>query len=166
MKIKTISHLALQVKDMPAMLRFYREALGFQQVCDLTYDYVLDSLREHIPFTHGTEKDNLKAVEKSFADKAGKPWFIYLRMTENQLLELFYADESYDPACNRNSSYRHMSLEVENIEDAKRDLLTAGVELKTDIYMGPDKTKTLWIVDPEGNEIEFMEYTPDSLQLQ
>ena len=55
-----------------------------------------------------------------------------------------------------------MSLEGENIEETKRDLLNAGIQLKTDIYVGPDKTKTLWIADPEGNEIEFMEYTPDS----
>lgn len=58
--------------------------------------------------------------------------------------------------------YRHLSLEGENIEETKRDLLNAGIQLKTDIYVGPDKTKTLWIADPEGNEIEFMEYTPDS----
>lgn len=166
MKVKTISHLALQVKDMEAMLHFYRDALGFRLICDTTYDYVLDSLRAYIPFAREAELENLKAVEKSFAPKAGKPWFVYLRMTENQLLELFYADENYDPVCNQHCSYRHLSLEVENIEEAKRDLLRAGIQLKTDIYMGPDKTKTLWITDPEGNEIEFMEYTSDSLQLR
>lgn len=166
MKVKTISHLALQVKDMDAMLRFYRDALGFRLVCDTTYDLALNQIHKQIPNAHGEELAGLKATEEAFAAKAGQPWFVYLRMTDTQLLELFYADESFDPRCNKNCSYRHLSLEVEDIEGAKRSLLDAGVTLKTDIYMGADQTKTLWITDPEGNEIELMEYTPDSLQLR
>lgn len=166
MKVKTISHVAFMVKDMDAALRFYRDGLGFRPVCDITYDYVLDSLREGISHSTGAERAGLEAVEQGFRGKEGKPWFVYLRMTETQLLELFYADESYDGRCGPQGSYRHLSLEVEDIEAAKQDLLSHGVSLKTDIYMGPDHTKTLWIVDPDGNEIELMEYTPDSLQLK
>lgn len=165
MKVKTISHLAFQVKDMEAMLRFYRDALGFRQICDTTYDLALNHIQKQLESAAGPAREGLAAVEREFADKAGKPWFVYLRITDDQLLELFYADETSDSFRPDGGSYRHLSLEVEDIEQARRELLEAGVMLKTEVYIGADATKTLWITDPEGNEIELMEYTADSLQL-
>lgn len=35
----------------------------------------------------------------------------------------------------------------------------------TDIYKGPDGTYTMLVSDPDGNKIEFMQYTSESLQL-
>ena len=49
MKVKTISHLAFQVRDMEAMLHFYRDQLGFRQICDTTYDLALAHVRKQIP---------------------------------------------------------------------------------------------------------------------
>lgn len=166
MKVKTISHVAFMVKDMEVALRFYRDGLGFRPVCDITYDFVLNPIRKSISESTGAERAGYEAVEQTFRGKEGKPWFVYLRMTEDQLLELFYADDDYDNSLASKCSYRHLSLEVEDIEAAKHTLLDRGIQLKTDIYMGPDSTKTLWIVDPDGNEIELMEYTPDSLQMK
>lgn len=166
MKVKTISHVAFMVKDMEKALRFYHDGLGFELVCDTTYDLALNSIRRQIAESAGSERAGLEAVERTFHGKEGRPWFVYLRVAENQLLELFYADDGYDGGPASMGSYRHLSLEVEDIEAAKRSLLERGVPLKTDVYMGADNTKTLWIVDPDGNEIELMEYTPDSLQLR
>ena len=35
----------------------------------------------------------------------------------------------------------------------------------TDISMGMDHSRQAWVADPDGNQIELMEYGPDSLQL-
>ena len=39
-----------------------------------------------------------------------------------------------------------------------------GVEV-TDISTGMDNSRQAWIADPDGNQIELMEYGPASLQL-
>jgi hypothetical protein len=40
-----------------------------------------------------------------------------------------------------------------------------GIKLDKDIDLGPDGTYQLWIVDPDGNRIELMQYTEKSKQL-
>jgi hypothetical protein len=36
----------------------------------------------------------------------------------------------------------------------------------TEITMGMDHARQAWITDPDGNQIELMEYGPTSLQLR
>ena len=36
----------------------------------------------------------------------------------------------------------------------------------TEIAVGIDGSKECWIKDPDGNDIELMEYTRDSMQLK
>jgi hypothetical protein len=38
--------------------------------------------------------------------------------------------------------------------------------LVTKITMGMDNSKQCWVKDPDGNDIELMEYTPESYQLR
>ena len=35
----------------------------------------------------------------------------------------------------------------------------------TEIKLGMDKSRQAWIADPDGNQIELMEYGPASMQL-
>lgn len=165
MNVKTISHLAFQVRDMEAMLHFYRDQLGFKQICDTTYDLALARVRKQIPTAEGPALEGLKGVERNFAAKEGQPWFVYLRINDSQLLELFYPDEEYLAQAAGPGRYRHLSLEVDDIQKAHQDLVDAGVTIHSGPYTGADGTWTMWIADPEGNEIEIMEYTANSLQL-
>jgi catechol 2,3-dioxygenase-like lactoylglutathione lyase family enzyme len=63
------------------------------------------------------------------------------------------------------STYQHFCLEVKDIEAVARELNEKGVDV-TPLKVGMDHSKQIWIKDPDGNPIEFMEYTEQSLQIQ
>jgi catechol 2,3-dioxygenase-like lactoylglutathione lyase family enzyme len=60
--------------------------------------------------------------------------------------------------------YRHFCLEVTGLDEYCAELKTKGVPV-TDITMGMDNSRQAWITDPDGNQIELMEYGHSSLQL-
>lgn len=163
MTIKTISHVSLKVTDMTQALHFYQDILGFNLLCQKTYRFALSHLKKKLPDLDGEAKDDLLHMIHNFESKAEEPWFIYLKIANGQCLELFYAD-SKDSWSLPTAGYQHLSFETDDIHFLKEHLLKNHVELDTDIYMGPDNTYTMWVSDPDGNKIEFMEYTPSSLQ--
>ena len=63
----------------------------------------------------------------------------------------------------KGSRYRHLCFEVEDIEGYRRDLIQKGVNV-TEVKVGMDRSKQAWVKDPDGNDIELMEYTPESAQ--
>ena len=65
----------------------------------------------------------------------------------------------------KDGNIRHFAIEVEDV-DATRDLLMSkGVEV-TEKIMGIDHTLMVTCRDPNGNFIEFHQYTDKSLQLK
>ncbi len=162
--IKTISHIAFNVTDMERTLHFYHDILGFPFLCKKTYASALPTLQNQLQQLNPDMQAPIRNMIAEFEAKADEPWFIYLKVAKGQCLELFYADQK-NPCSPIPVGYQHLSLETDNIEEIKSLLLQNNVTLDTDIYIGPDNTKTMWISDPDGNKIEFMEYTPDSLQL-
>lgn len=135
MKMKTLAHLAFRVSDMEAALNFYCKGLGMKQ------KFMLD-------------------------DAQGRPWLTYLEIVPNQFLELFYDHDHLKSVSQTDEhiGYLHLSIEVEDIHAAREELEQKGLPIMRDIVLGPDHTYQFWTVDPDGNEIEFMEYTKDSLQ--
>jgi lactoylglutathione lyase len=63
------------------------------------------------------------------------------------------------------TQYRHFCLEVTGLDEYCRTLKSKGVDV-TEIKMGMDNSRQAWIADPDGNQIELMEYGPESLQIQ
>ena len=90
-----------------------------------------------------------------------------LEMAHHQFLEILLTRELLkEPASLADQyGYQHLAIEVENFQDTYEEMLHRGVKPDTDISQGPDYTCQFWIHDPEGNSIEFMEYSPLSLQL-
>lgn len=62
-------------------------------------------------------------------------------------------------------NYQHLCLEVSDINEAKEAVMKNGIKLDKDIDLGPDGAYQLWVVDPDGNRIELMQYTEKSKQL-
>ncbi len=60
--------------------------------------------------------------------------------------------------------YQHLCFEVTGLEQYKTQLESCGVEVSA-ITLGMDHSRQAWIHDPDGNAIELMEYTSESLQL-
>ena len=95
-----------------------------------------------------------------FINDAGKRFGVYLHAGGRGFVEMFQGEVGA-PA--QNPSYRHMCLEVENIQEAVKALKAKGVEV-TAPKLGSDHSWQAWIADPDGNRIELHAYTPESKQ--
>jgi lactoylglutathione lyase len=94
----------------------------------------------------------------------GSLWLIYLRITDDQYLELFPgASEDQAPADGTNG-VNHFCLTVEGIEGVVERIVAAGIEIFRPLKTGADANRQAWIKDPDGNRIELMEMNPDGLQ--
>ena len=97
-------------------------------------------------------------------DRDGRLWLLYLRVTDNQFLEVF-SEGVGERAAERDAvGYNHLCLEVADIDVALRELADAGVPIAREKQMGQDGNWQAWIEDPDGHRIELMQMMPDSLQ--
>lgn len=105
---------------------------------------------------------NILSLKKVFEinDDKGNPWIIYLKICDGQFLELFYG---YPQAC-KDTSYSHLCLEVDNINEIAEKLSVNNIKLDVEPVQGKDLNYQCWARDPDGNRIEFMQMHPDSPQ--
>jgi catechol 2,3-dioxygenase-like lactoylglutathione lyase family enzyme len=61
-------------------------------------------------------------------------------------------------------TYQHFCLEIDGLETYCASLVGRGLAV-TEITTGIDFSRQAWVKDPDGNDIELMEYTNRSLQL-
>lgn len=163
MNIKSYSHIAFQVKEMEAMLQFYCEGLGMKQKFVLTADDIVAYAQQDTSELTEAAKAHIEAAKAM----QGKPLIVYVEMAPQQFLEFFYV---YEPLMQQKKleecyGYQHLAIEVDDIEETYREVVKNGITPDTEIAQGSDYTKQFWIHDPEGNRIEFMEYTSKSLQI-
>jgi catechol 2,3-dioxygenase-like lactoylglutathione lyase family enzyme len=98
----------------------------------------------------------------------GEAWIVYLRINDDQYLELFPGGEGpWSPRGNGTGIF-HMCLTVDNLDEAEARLAKAGVNLSQPRKPGKglDNNRGMWIADPDGNQIEIMEMAPDCIQVQ
>lgn len=91
----------------------------------------------------------------------GSLWLYYVRVATGQYVELFPKDVA---AQHQDMSYKHLSITVENAQQAYETLTARGVHL-TPPKKGQCGAIQFWGEDPDGNKIEFMELCPDSQQM-
>ena len=95
----------------------------------------------------------------------GSPWLIYLRINDDQYLEIFPgAEQDRAPASWRANGVTHICLTVVDIENVVERLTTKGIKLLLPLKDGADGNRQAWIEDPDGNRIELMEMMPGCLQ--
>lgn len=96
----------------------------------------------------------------------GSTWLVYLRITDDQYLEVFPgAETDRAPGWNANGM-NHVCLAVEDIPNVVRQIEAAGIPLLMPLKLALDGNWQAWIEDPDGNRIELMEMAADSLQLK
>ena len=164
--ICSYSHIAFNVKDMPTMQDFYCNKLGMKEKFTVTTDEIVHFSEYEQACGKKSDKNALPHIQ--FAkEHPGTPLITYVEMAQNQFIELFYSspDLNLPGDLSGNFGYQHLAIQVENLEDTWQHIKETGVIADTPITMGPDFTKQFWIHDPEGNRIEFMEYTPNSFQI-
>jgi len=130
--------------------------------------FFTDRLDQMIDFY--TKKLGLK-IKFILYNKEEKPFGYYLDCGQSTFLEIFDQTLAVQEwggkvdALNGRSHYQHMCFEVVDLATFRAELLTKGVQV-TEITQGLEHSKQAWINDPDGNAIELMEYTINSLQLK
>jgi len=124
--ITGIYHVAYSVTDLDAALVFYRDGLGFPEYFRLNRD-------------------------------DGSLMLIYLDAGGGTYIELFpNAEKRADEPAGNEAGYRHLCLEVDDMDATLAELAARGITPDADPRTGKDGNVQAWITDPDGNRIELM----------
>lgn len=139
--IKNITHASFYCNDFNKMVSFYRDTLELKFMFTLRHE-------------------------------DGTPWLTYLKIAHLEFVELF--NNGYDPQDDwSDQGHSHICLMVEDICEAAKTLETKGLKLTHGPsqegrpyrmpYLVEGITENLarspfFIIDPEGNEIEYRQY--------
>jgi lactoylglutathione lyase len=96
----------------------------------------------------------------------GSLFLIYLRITDEQYLELFPEGVGTTAPGRETVGLNHICLTVSDIDRTVVELSEAGVSLSRPLKIGADGNRQLWIEDPDGNRIEIMEMARDAMQFE
>lgn len=139
--IKSLGHLCFRTHQLPVMMAFYRDVLGLTVKFSLKHD---------------------DGTEFGYYFAAGNTTFIEIFDDAGAVKQWGGENRTLKP--NQGTFYNHFCLEVTGLEAFVARLEAMGVKVRP-IAVGMDHSKQAWINDPDGNAIELMEYTPQSLQL-
>ena len=96
----------------------------------------------------------------------GDLWLIYLRITDEQYLEIFPNATSDTCADFESNGLNHICLTVPNISEFIAEMAQLGIPLWRQCRTGGDRNEQAWIRDPDENRIEVMEVVPHCKQLE
>jgi lactoylglutathione lyase len=95
----------------------------------------------------------------------GKLWIVYLRVTDDQYIELFPEGVGERAPGRDATGMNHLCLGVDDIDAVVAEIKKAGIKLTAEKKMGADYNYQAWIEDPDGNRIELMQMMPNAMQL-
>lgn len=130
MEIKELGHLVLYVRDLETSARFYRDVLGWRQI---------------LP----GEGEGLNFPAAAFSAPSGR--------THHELLLIEVGPSAAPQPAGRRVGMYHFGLKVGDTDDELRDALAQLQAHDVTIVGASDHTVThsLYIQDPDGNEIEL-----------
>ena len=158
-QVRYTTQIAYQVGDRANMARFYCQGLGMKKAATLT----VADLRAALERSGADEK-----TLQELAALGDRPWIDYIEVAPHQFIELFYdygAPRQEDRDLSDAYGYRHICLEVADIHAAWDAVTANGLIPDTPISLGADGAYQFWLVDPDGNRLEMMEYAPGAKQL-
>jgi lactoylglutathione lyase len=91
---------------------------------------------------------------------------VYVCLAPGQFIEIFPGGITGYEIDNNTIGYSHLCIEVENAAETLERLRAKGIPVDRELQTGVSKCRMFWTHDPDGNRIEFMELTPESLQAQ
>jgi catechol 2,3-dioxygenase-like lactoylglutathione lyase family enzyme len=125
-KVLGLAHMALDVSDLAKARTFYEEFLGFDEE----------------PFT-------LKKAD-------GSERIVFIKINDQQYLELFAEDPKTDGRLN------HLSIYTDDADRFRGYLAAQGVKVPDKVAKGQTGNKNFNIKDPDDHTVEIVEYQPDS----
>jgi catechol 2,3-dioxygenase len=132
MEIKELGHLVLYVRDIERSSRFYRDVLGWRQI---------------VPDADGSSP--LGPPIAAFSSPSGR--------THHELLLIEVGPDAASQPEGRRVGLYHFGLKVGDSDEELREALDRLRESGTPVVGASDHTVThsLYIADPDGNEIEL-----------
>jgi catechol 2,3-dioxygenase-like lactoylglutathione lyase family enzyme len=138
--IRKVAHLCLVTDQLNPMIDFYTQKLGF----------------------------NLKFL---FRNADGNVFGCYLEIGENSFVEIFdrvlkhkqWGGNSELQPLAKGNMIDHFCFEVVGMKEHIATLEARGVKIRN-VKTAMDHSHQAWTSDPDGNSIEFMEYTAHSWQ--
>jgi catechol 2,3-dioxygenase len=131
MEVKELGHLVLYVHDLERSAAFYRDVLGWRQII-------------------GAGSENpLPFPAVAFSAPGGR--------THHELLLIEVGPDAAELPAGRRVGMYHFGLKIGDSDDELRDAVARLEESGTPILGASDHTVThsLYIADPDGNEIEL-----------
>ncbi len=138
--IRRVAHLCFVTDDLNRLVKFYTEKLGLPVKFTMKND-------EGVDFGFYIDCGDDTFIELFDQALKVKQWGGVVRQLE------------------KGNQYSHLSLEVTALADYRQELVDKGVTV-TEISQGMDNSLQAWLKDPDGNDIELMEYTFRSMQIQ
>jgi lactoylglutathione lyase len=99
-------------------------------------------------------------------NEGGKLSTIYLCLAPGQFIEIFPGGLVERKIDNDTIGYSHLCIEIEDAAKTLETFRARGLPVDRELQTGISKCRMFWTHDPDGNRIEFMELTPESLQAQ
>jgi lactoylglutathione lyase len=137
--IRQLAHLNFVTNDLSRTIDFYTNKLGME------VKFTLNNQRGQ-PFGYYFGCGNTTFLEFFDQKMATEVW-------GGQVVEL-----------TAGTRYKHFCLEVTGLTEFCKNLKSKDVVV-TEISLGMDNSRQAWVTDPDGNQIELMEYGPLSSQL-
>lgn len=110
-------------------------------------------------------------VKFRFTNAEGQIFGAYLDSGDSSFIEIFDQELAAKQwggdlrPLHEGNRYSHFCLEVTGLADLRATLLERGVDVG-EIRTSLDQSLQAWLIDPDGNRVELMEYTHRSWQLQ
>lgn len=93
--------------------------------------------------------------------KDGKVFGFYIAAGNTTFIEVFEVEKSVP--VESNAQLHHFCLQTDSIKEQRQRLVDLGYAAR-EIIMGADGSLQFWATDPNGQSIEFQEYTDKSCQ--
>lgn len=131
-EIKDLGHVVLYVRNLERSAAFYRDVLGFRQIMP----------------TPGGEAD-VRFPAAAFSSASGR--------THHELLLIEVGEDAQPQPQGRRVGLYHFGLKIGDSDDQLRQALARLGEAAVVVAGASDHTVThsLYILDPDGNEIEL-----------
>ena len=163
--IKCLAHVCFHARDLDVSIAFYRDKLGLKEA----FPFLKPDGRRFGVYLHAGGRNFIEIFEAAKAGVA-QP----LAPTQERPSGAALSGVAQPPSAESSvgaqagapvphETYRHLCLEVEDIQGTVKAFRAKGVEV-TDVVMGSDHSWQAWLADPDGNKIELHEYTRESKQ--
>lgn len=92
----------------------------------------------------------------------GSVMLVYLHISGDRFLELFPGGPP--PGSDQKTSFMHICLVTDDIDGLITQLKADGIPIDRELKQGLDSNMQVWVSDPDGNAIEFMQLAATSPQ--